>query len=64
MRQDRTLTEVAEAASITRGMLSGYELESKQPSVRVLGQIMAALGVSLGDLHLVLLEIRQGSDET
>lgn len=58
IRQERSLTEVAETAGITRAMLSGFELERRQPSVRVLDRIMAALDVSLGDLHLVLLEVR------
>jgi transcriptional regulator with XRE-family HTH domain len=62
MRQDRKLSEVAEAAGITRAMLSSYETGKQLPSIGTLEKVMAALGVSLGELHLALLEVRRSGN--
>jgi transcriptional regulator with XRE-family HTH domain len=63
MRQDRKLTEVAEAAGITRAMLSSYETGKQLPSIGTLEKVMAALSIDLGVLHRALEVRRRGSEE-
>ncbi|HEX6201783.1 MAG TPA: helix-turn-helix transcriptional regulator, partial [Thermoanaerobaculia bacterium] len=46
--------ETAEAAEITKAMLSAYENGKRRPSLKTLDQILAALEADLGDLHLAL----------
>ena len=51
--------ETAEAAEITKAMLSAYENGKRRPSLKTLDQILAALEADLGDLHLALVTERR-----
>ena len=42
--------ETAEAAGITKAMLSAYETEKQRPTIDTLEKILAALEIDLGDL--------------
>lgn len=53
-RQDRRQYQVAEAAGVTKAMLSAYETEKQRPSLETLEKILDGLGVTLGDLHQAL----------
>jgi transcriptional regulator with XRE-family HTH domain len=43
--------QVAEAAGVTKGMLSAYETGRQRPSVETLEKILNVLGRDLNDLH-------------
>lgn len=62
LRQSRGLKqfEAAEAAGITKAMLSAYETGKRRPSLTTLGQILEALNADLGDLHRALMAERYG----
>lgn len=51
--------ETADAAAITKAMLSAYENGKRRPSLKTLDQILAALEADLGDLHLALVTERR-----
>jgi transcriptional regulator with XRE-family HTH domain len=50
-RRGRKQYEVAEAAGITKGMLSAYETGRQRPSLETLEKILGTLGCDLNDLH-------------
>lgn len=50
-RRGRKQYEVAEAAGITKGMLSAYETGRQRPSLETLEKILDTLGCDLNDLH-------------
>ncbi len=50
-RRGRKQYEVAEAAGITKGMLSAYETGRQRPSLETLEKILSTLGCDLNDLH-------------
>lgn len=54
MRRGQRQFETAEAAAITKAMLSAYENGKRRPSLKTLDQILAALEADLGDLHAAL----------
>jgi transcriptional regulator with XRE-family HTH domain len=54
MRKGQRQFETAEAAAITKAMLSAYENGKRRPSLKTLDQILAALEADLGDLHTAL----------
>lgn len=54
MRRGQRQFETAEAAAITKAMLSAYENGKRRPSLKTLDQILAALEADLGDLHTAL----------
>lgn len=56
LREGRRLRQyqVAEAAGITKAMLSAYETGKQKPSLETLEKILAALGCDLCDLHEAL----------
>ncbi len=60
LQHRRKQCEVAQAAGITQAMLCSYEQGKRQPSLRTLGKILAALGADLPDLFRVLEAVRQG----
>ena len=62
LQHRRKQCEVAQAAGITQAMLCSYEQGKRQPSLRTLGKILAALGVDLPDLFRVLEAVRQGPE--
>lgn len=43
--------QVAEAAGITKGMLSAYETGRQRPSLETLDKLLSTLGCTLHDLH-------------
>lgn len=43
--------QVAEAAGITKGMLSSYETGRQKPSLQTLDKLLSTLGCTLHDLH-------------
>lgn len=43
--------QVAEAAGITKGMLSAYETGRQRPSLETLDKLLSTLGCNLHDLH-------------
>jgi transcriptional regulator with XRE-family HTH domain len=43
--------QVAEAAGITKGMLSAYETGRQRPSLETLDKLLGTLGCNLHDLH-------------
>ena len=51
--------EAARAAGVTKAMLSAYETGKRNPSIRTLDGLLAALDASLGDLHLALVADRR-----
>lgn len=59
MRKGLRQFETAEAADITKAMLSAYENDKRRPSLKTLDQILAALEADLGDLHHALLTERR-----
>jgi DNA-binding XRE family transcriptional regulator len=61
-RQDRKQYEIAEAAGITKAMLSAYETGKQNPSIETLEKILAALGVDLMELHNAL-QVNATGDE-
>ena len=50
-RRGRKQYEVADAAGITKGMLSAYETGRQRPSLETLEKILDTLGCDLNDLH-------------
>lgn len=50
-RQGKRQYQVADAAGITKAMLSAYETGKQKPSLDTLEKILDALGCSLNDLH-------------
>jgi transcriptional regulator with XRE-family HTH domain len=50
-RQNKKQYQVAEAAGITKGMLSAYETGRQRPSLETLEKILDTLGCDLNDLH-------------
>ncbi|HUO86500.1 MAG TPA: helix-turn-helix transcriptional regulator [Thermoanaerobaculia bacterium] len=58
-RQQRKQYEIAEAAGITKAMLSAYETGKQNPSVETLDKLLSALGSDLSDLHDALV-LNQG----
>ena len=50
-RRGRKQYEVAEAAGITKGMLSAYETGRQRPSLETLEKVLDTLGCDLNDLH-------------
>lgn len=61
-RQDRRQYQVAEAAGVTKAMLSAYETEKQKPSLETLEKILEGLGVSLGDLQQALRIVKGEAD--
>ena len=59
MRKGLRQFETAEAAQITKAMLSAYENGKRRPSLKTLDQILAALEADLGDLHHSLVTERR-----
>lgn len=61
LREDRRTRQyqVAEAAGITKAMLSAYETGKQKPSLESLDKILEALGCDLLDLHYALTVYRQ-----
>lgn len=62
-RQDRKQYEIAEAAGITKAMLSAYETGKQNPSIETLEKIMSALGADLRDLDHALSVNQSGARE-
>jgi transcriptional regulator with XRE-family HTH domain len=58
-RQQRKQYEIADAAGITKAMLSAYETGKQNPSIETLEKILDALGNDLSDLHRALV-LHQG----
>lgn len=52
--------EAAEAAGITKAMLSAYETGKRRPSLKTLDSLLRSMGAHLGDLHLAMMEERRG----
>lgn len=52
--------EMAEAAGITKAMLSAYETGKRRPSLKTLSQLLAALEADLGNLHRAMVAERYG----
>lgn len=50
-RQGKRQYQVADAAGITKAMLSAYETGKQKPSLETLEKILAALECDLNDLH-------------
>ncbi|MES1242930.1 MAG: helix-turn-helix transcriptional regulator [Acidobacteriota bacterium] len=50
-RQGKKQYQVAEAAGITKGMLSAYETARQRPSLETLDKLLGTLGCTLHDLH-------------
>ncbi len=50
-RRGRKQYEVANAAGITKGMLSAYETGRQRPSLDTLDKVLETLGCDLNDLH-------------
>jgi transcriptional regulator with XRE-family HTH domain len=53
-RQGKKQYQVAEAAGITKGMLSAYETGRQKPSLDTLEKILMTLEVDLNDLHAAI----------
>jgi transcriptional regulator with XRE-family HTH domain len=53
-RRGRKQYEVANAAGITKGMLSAYETGRQRPSLDTLDKVLETLGCDLNDLHNAL----------
>src|SRR5215510_13772931 len=53
-RQGKRQYQVADAAGITKAMLSAYETGKQKPSLDTLEKILAALECDLNDLHNAL----------
>jgi len=61
-RQDRRQYQVAEAAGVTKAMLSAYETNKQKPSLETLEKILDGLDATLGDLHQALRTVQGQSD--
>lgn len=53
----RRQNEVAHAAGLTQAMLCAYERGTREPSLRSLGRLLAALGTSVEDLGRLLAKL-------
>jgi transcriptional regulator with XRE-family HTH domain len=53
-RQGKRQYQVAEAAGVTKAMLSAYETGKQKPSLDTMEKILEALGCDLNDLHNAL----------
>ncbi|HEX2254451.1 MAG TPA: helix-turn-helix transcriptional regulator [Thermoanaerobaculia bacterium] len=53
-KRDMKQYEVADAAGVTKAMLSAYETGKRRPSIRTLESLLEAMRASLGDLHMAL----------
>ncbi|HVT58842.1 MAG TPA: helix-turn-helix transcriptional regulator [Thermoanaerobaculia bacterium] len=53
-RQSRKQYQLADAAGITKGMLSAYETGRQRPSLETLDKLLATLACDLNDLHNAL----------
>lgn len=60
VHRDLKQFETAEAAGITKAMLSAYETGKRRPSLKTLGRLLDALDADLGDLHRALVTERHG----
>jgi transcriptional regulator with XRE-family HTH domain len=60
-RQHRKQYEIAEAAGITKAMLSAYETGKQNPSIETLEKILHALGADLSGLHHALVLHQDGA---
>lgn len=58
-RQGKKQFEVAEAANITKAMLSSYENEKQRPAVDTLERILDAMGIDLDYLAHAMRVVRQ-----
>jgi transcriptional regulator with XRE-family HTH domain len=54
-KRDMKQYEVADAAGVTKAMLSAYETGKRRPSIRTLESLLEAMRASLGDLHMALM---------
>jgi len=54
--------EAAEAAGVTKAMLSAYETGKRRPSLKTLDSLLTAMGADLGDLHRALVAHRREID--
>lgn len=61
-RQGKKQYQVADAAGITKGMLSAYETGRQRPSLETLEKILDTLGCDLNDLHNAI-QIMNGHPE-
>ncbi len=61
-RQGKKQYQVADAAGITKGMLSAYETGRQRPSLETLEKILGTLQCDLNDLHNAI-QIIQGRPE-
>lgn len=52
--------EMADAAGITKAMLSAYETGKRRPSLKTLSQLLEALDADLGSLHRAMMAERYG----
>ncbi len=50
--------EAADAAGVTKAMLSAYETGKRRPSLKTLDRLLAAMNAHLGDLHRALMAER------
>jgi transcriptional regulator with XRE-family HTH domain len=62
-RQGKKQYQVADAAGITKGMLSAYETGRQRPSLETLEKILGTLGCDLNDLHNAI-QIINGTPES
>ena len=53
-RQNKRQYQIADAAGITKAMLSAYETGKQKPSLETLEKVLAALDCDLNDLHNAL----------
>lgn len=63
-KDDRKQYQVAEAAGITKAMLSAYETGKQKPSLETLEKILEGLDADLGDLHRALRTVRGQKEGT
>lgn len=54
--------EAADAAGVTKAMLSAYETGKRRPSLKTLDRLLAAMDAHLGDLHRALMAERHQKD--
>lgn len=62
-RQGKKQYQVADAAGITKGMLSAYETGRQRPSLETLEKLLDTLGCDLHDLHNAI-QIVNGRPQT
>ena len=60
-KQSKKQYQVAEAAGVTKAMLSAYETGKQRPSIDTLEKILAALNVDLADLFNALQIVNERS---